>query len=572
MKKVLHIEMPRALTAGVREFDVRTCLQLELSQVFFSQADLNSRFWKFIFRKYAPEFEASICNIFESEKPDTHDYLDVANGLIRIDQHLMPLDLNIKTSGLFPREESVLSCSQDIREILHGPKRELIDDFFEQADTDYCFGNFDLISIGITGKNSLLVSFGFAAYLQSRYPDTKLCVGKHHYENFSFLFTLDKILQAKTLFHTFPYIGLYEEKMGDMILGILSEDQNKFTNLVWLSEDNIYVRQPERNILPFKNLTDGCKRALQRYISDLGIAPCNIHYNMQLVGNQCYYSRCTFCAQINKHLDKNIYDERESIALSISVIEVLRNNDIVHFSFIDEALRPADLLILVKIIEQKRLRIIWNMRLIANTRLTPDLIDKLHASGCREVLFGLETIDPEMAGLLGKVSSGDEISDLNNMVFACTQKGISVVLSMIYGFPGFTETKEHDLIAYAGSMLIHNPFVLFIFNRFELFGGTMMYRSPERYGISFVETHSFRNDLNNSYKFEPACLSEKAELSFRILNLHPCVNATEVIMNKNVNDLHQIFMHFRYASFGFTSQNTNKLDIYRALTSEYARV
>ena len=572
MKHVLHIEMPRALTAGVREFDVRAFLQLEKSNVKFSQVDINSRFWKFIFRKYAPQFEGSICAIFESDTLHVQDYLTVASGLILIGEQLLPLGLNIKTSGLFPTEESKLSSSSEIRDVLCGPIRDLINDFIAQTDAYYCFEKFDLISIGITGKNSFLLAFGIADYLQLNHPEVKLCVGKHHYENFSFLLTLDKILHAKTLFYSFPFISLYEEKMGDMILGILSGDQNQFTNTAWLNNDQVFVRQPGGKVSQFNALTEGCKRALLEYISDADIVPSNIHYNMQLVGNQCYYSRCTFCAQINKHIDKTVYEENEAVTLSVAVIEELHKSGVYYFSFTDEALRPADLLRLTKAIEKIRLRIIWNMRLIANTRLTSDLIEKLYQCGCREILFGLETIDTDMARVLGKVSSGDDLGDITNLVFACTHKGIGVVLSMIYGLPGFTEQKESELIEYASRMLIHNPLVLFIFNRFELFGGTVMYREPERFGITFVEAQSSGADLDNSYKFQPVTISKRSEVSFQILNLHPCVKAEEVMMSNQMNDLFQIFRHFRYASFGFTFQQKKNQDLYKELSSNYERV
>lgn len=572
MSTVLHIEVPRALTMGIREFDVRTSMQLEENGVSYDQRDINPFFWEYMFRKYAPDVADSFGEILHRATEDPNAYVNVTTAFNGINSQLASSGMKLDADGLYPLNQSMLDSSTRIQNFLEGNSGDLVAEFCAVADVKFGFGNYKLISIGVTGRNSFILAFGLAKYLREKHPEAHLCIGRHHYENFSLLLTLDKIIANKSIFANVHSFSLYEEKLGDTLLGILSGNEDRFTNCAWIKSGEVIVRQPVGPVKQYHELTVLARAGLLNYIESIGVPAANMHYNMQLIGNQCYYSRCTFCAQINKHLSNHVYEEHAALNLSFSVVQELVGMGVVYFSFTDEALRPHDLVALANRIQNASLNIRWNMRLIANTKVSVELVEKLYKAGCREVLFGLETIDMEIATAMGKVSSKDEVNAVSEMVFNFTPAGITVILSMIYGFPGFGPEKDEELISYARKMLTYNPRVLFIFNRFILFGGTPMFANPEQYGIKRLAEHASDSDLGNSYKYEPTEVPARTETIFRILNLHPCKNPTQVFADPELQEIFERFHQFRYTSFGFTYAQQYKAELYSRLTAVYETV
>ncbi len=111
--------------------------------------------------------------------------------------------------------------------------------------------------------------------------------------------------------------------------------------------------------------------------------------------------------------------------------------------------------------------------------LSPELLRLFARSGCRRLLWGVESGSQRMVRLYGK---DFDVSRAPELLRLAADLGIRNVVTLILGGP--TETDE-DLRAterFARS-LMHSPNIMVIANRFLLEEGAEIHRHPERYGI-----------------------------------------------------------------------------------------
>ena len=361
----------------------------------------------------------------------------------------------------------------------------------------------------------------------------------------------------------------HEELLADSITSILNnpEEKVKWVNCYALINGVVtYTPCSTAGPQPALELNETTLQSIRQFIAQLPIQSNVIHYNINLIGNQCYYSKCTFCIQINKHANERFYEETSSIRRSFSIIKFLaETSGVRYFSFTDEAIRPRDLEQFCDLVISSNLDIRFNLRLIAYSKLSKPLISKLALAGCREVLFGLETINPVTAAILGKVSYRDEIDDIKKLIYNLTSKRIRLILSMIHSSPGAPSTDNEELLNFARQISLYNKQVVFIFNRFELFVGSKMYDGASDRGIQTGPINP-EEDLRHSvdYLFEGVSpeLSFKDQLRFEALVLKLPVRELAEIYGAEKHRRLKDYHHLNYASFGFTYTEMCGQDLY----------
>lgn len=86
-------------------------------------------------------------------------------------------------------------------------------------------------------------------------------------------------------------------------------------------------------------------------------------------------------------------------------------------------------------------------------RLDGELLDLMKESGCRDIWFGLETLDPDVFNLIKK---GEHIEDIVKAIEMTKAKNINVSCFFIIGLPGSTYARDIETLKKARKLGIRN--------------------------------------------------------------------------------------------------------------------
>jgi len=193
----------------------------------------------------------------------------------------------------------------------------------------------------------------------------------------------------------------------------------------------------------------------------------------------CYFRRCTFC---NHHL---VYGGRYRARGAARVVEDVRTlmarHDTSSFYFCDECMAPAFARRFSDRLLELGLQIDWMTEIRFEEGLTDELIGKMARAGCRYLLFGLESANRRIRGLIDK---GTRLRDARRILAACSDNGILTHCFVLAGFP--TETaaelqETFDFLVDNGDHIDSIGVATFILER-----GSPIRQDPERFGVSRV--------------------------------------------------------------------------------------
>lgn len=570
MKRIIHIDVPKSFTLAVREFNVLSAYQCLQSGVDYDQIDLNPSLWRFLEQKL---LHGSCIQQMLETVPDKADaYAIVLDALEEL-----PADefCSYSIDGVLPVDPAVALSTRKINEFVASlPNEHFLCRFGQQVLEQHNLLEYDLISLGAEREADLIYVMLLARMIKAKAPTIHLCIGRHHSENFSLLNRLDTILENGSIFKHIDSIVLHEEFQAKSFLSIVQQAPEPVNVAIQHEEGVKTLWHPRVPVAEKVEITANVEASLDRFMNSLDASPQTIHYNLNLINNQCYYSKCVFCAQIAKHSTKRSFNEQALVELKCRYIALLtKKYGVQFFSFIDEAIRPKDLKYVAENGLLDGLSIQWNMRLIADSNFDEALVDQLWDIGCREVLFGLETIDPDTALSMGKISHRDDLSDLHNMIFRFSQRGIGIILSMIYNFPTATASEDEELLGFAQKLLAHNNKATFIFNQFSLFGNTPMIRQPETYGITEVISPPEEEDINNTFAY--SCKNGSCEfdlkrtLRYTSLQLGIHLDKLSDYLNSGVFYRLHDAQKLAYMSWGFTYECSYEHSLYADLKYHY---
>jgi len=181
--------------------------------------------------------------------------------------------------------------------------------------------------------------------------------------------------------------------------------------------------------LPDFGSADFTSLTLDDYFTPYPVLP--IH-----AGKGCEWSKCTFCEipQINIDFGRLRRNRKAEVIVDEMQIQMERHN-VRHFIFTDEAL-PVFLL---NAIADEILRRRTEVNYIGYARFTTgfdlEFCTKLAASGCRKLMFGLES---GSVSVNDRCRKGVELDAVPGIIRNCQQSGIAVHLFTIVGLPGET--------------------------------------------------------------------------------------------------------------------------------------
>ena len=204
----------------------------------------------------------------------------------------------------------------------------------------------------------------------------------------------------------------------------------------------------------------------------------------------CYWRRCAFCAHY-KSAGQTF--RRRSMESVIRELKRHADNGVCHFSLIDEMIAPAQFSQLADAILQAGLKIHYYAMTKPVRQFSPELLDKMYRSGCRYLLWGVESGSQRILDLMDK---GTRVSDIETVLDAAARAGIKNHVFVMFGFP--TETKWEmqatlDLLArHKGSIaMVHRGL-------FMLETGTPAFDHPDKFSI----TRTWPAETPGVYRFE----------------------------------------------------------------------
>jgi hypothetical protein len=178
-----------------------------------------------------------------------------------------------------------------------------------------------------------------------------------------------------------------------------------------------------------------------------------------------------------------------------------------HIFFTDEAIPPRTLRLLSETLDGSN-PIHWGGAVRFEKALSDDLLEKLPASGCRMMLFGLESAsEPVMERML----KGTQRKELSRILRAGSAAGLWNHTFFFFGFPGETIENAQETVnfVYAHQDAIHSAspgaFLLEIYSP--------AYFSPEKFGIRKVTKDPQRDlAIYFDYKVEEGLDEQTATL------------------------------------------------------------
>ncbi|HNW44497.1 MAG TPA: radical SAM protein [Elusimicrobiales bacterium] len=212
----------------------------------------------------------------------------------------------------------------------------------------------------------------------------------------------------------------------------------------------------------------------------------------------CAWGRCTFCYHC---FPDNSFRMKAPETVAAQVEQLKRRHGVTHFWFADLAVPFRMLDRLSRLLIAGRTGVLWTAMARADDRFTPELARQLYSSGCTNILFGLETSDPEA---LVRIRKGLTPETFERCARVCSAAGICVSVFLL-DYPGQSAAQFKTTVKYAENL--RDSISDIIIAKFELGRASNSMRHLDELEISLPpgsdrDTRSF--SLPYSVKKQPA--------------------------------------------------------------------
>lgn len=332
-------------------------------------------------------------------------------------------------------------------------------------------------------------------------------------------------LDKKTILQSFDFIDFIIYKEGELgIVGLLKNLRKRrfdeVPNLVFRKDGKVIENKESivRNLdqVPFPDFSD---YDLKKYFTPRPVLS-------TLFSRGCFWGACTFCAHHKTY--SNPYRIR-SVPNLILELERYQKRDIKHIWFADEVISAAHLNLLSKAILKKKIKIYYGVMLRPTKDFTYEILQRMYRSGCRVIIWGVESFNQRILNLMNKGTNAQEIE----IVLRISDKiGLSNIVYLIQGFPTQTEKemlKDIEFLEknsrYVYRVSIH-PFCLEV--------DTPIFRNPKRYELKDLKRNyllkarsyklfspevSFNNKKKTDWSWKKlGKILKKSQITYKLLN------------------------------------------------------
>jgi hypothetical protein len=218
---------------------------------------------------------------------------------------------------------------------------------------------------------------------------------------------------------------------GEQALKVLLSDFDNFQAVpgaVFFKDGTVHkVEKSFPKDIDFYGAPDFSDLDLKRYYSPEPVVPL-------LLSRGCYWRRCTFCVH---YRSAGLTYRMHSMDFTIDMLRSFVSKGIRNFAFIDEMISPKHFTWLAEGIKEAKLDIAYYALTKPTKEFTPAILSTIAESGCKYLLWGLESASQRVLNLMDKGSKIEEVSQTLRNAHAA---GIANHVFMICGFP--TETEQ----------------------------------------------------------------------------------------------------------------------------------
>jgi len=255
--------------------------------------------------------------------------------------------------------------------------------------------------------------------------------------------------------------------------------------------------------------------------------------------------KCTFCNSAETALRtrsaEHVVDEIQKLQRRYGIKEVSFYDDTLTI-FKPQVARMCELIV------ERGIDLTWSC--FARTDcVSPALLAKMKAAGCHQILFGIESADPE---ILRNIRKPIDIEMTRRAVRMVQDAGIAVRAAFMFGNPGETTESMQRSIDFAIEL---NPDIA-LFNITTPYPGTQMFEWARRNG--YLRTLDWNDyDLANSVLELPTVSSEEVNRmyrrAYRKFYFRPRYLLKRLLKLREWDDLRMNFAAFRSVMFTRTT-------------------
>lgn len=329
------------------------------------------------------------------------------------------------------------------------------------ADADACL-------FYVTSPQDLLTALISARLLRRRTPGIYLSLLSHSHENFSLERSAEAIAKNGEVFGLVDSIVRFGYQKDDAALYLARSLASGVRPAGFI--EGVCAQAPA-----------AAARAPQPLAEVFAPAPV---FWMRLSPKRCYWGRCSFCIQNNKHQGGQLPSASDMDA-ALGRISALNAVGYDYFYFWDEAVAPELLERFCVGIEKAGMRFRWGCRCRIDAGYTREFFSRLKAAGCYEILFGIESVVPRVQRLMNKYERDMEEGEIRTIVSMAKSAGLNIHLTFLTRFPGEKPGETAATVNFAQSVLCDAHLATYYFNVFKLYPGSEVFNNPGKYGITF---------------------------------------------------------------------------------------
>lgn len=205
------------------------------------------------------------------------------------------------------------------------------------------------------------------------------------------------------------------------------------------------------------------------------------------------YGRCTFCFLNMRKLtykSPERFEKEVADLVSKHKIKYFFVNDLTFTSNLDRTYKICDIL--------KGHGMTWSCSTRVE-RVKPELLQYMHRSGCREIWYGVESLEQDILNLANKMTKVDEIE---HAVRETERAGIQVMANLMVGLPGETEGSLRKMMDFCKRTDVIPSSIKYL----TPFPGTKIYDMAVERGfikdpLAYLEELAERkvNDVNDAF-------------------------------------------------------------------------
>jgi len=301
------------------------------------------------------------------------------------------------------------------------------------------------------------------------------------------------------------FLDLLSALNGDKELGQVPNLAFNSDGKVTVTESSLITNLDDT---PFPDFSDF---DLSRYFAPEPVLP--------ILGSRgCYWRRCAFCVHYKSYLNKY---RTASVKRVVDELQYHVDNGVKYFDFVDEMIPSARFKQIGEEIVRRGLQVYYYGLAKPTSDFTNDVLDVMYESGCRYIIWGVESGCQRILDLMDK---GTNVKDISRVLEDSALAGIKNHVYVMVAFPSETKEELWETLEF----LYENRDNIHVIHkgRFNLHKGSLVYENPEKFYITKMYAPDFSCGGEVKYDVSQGIKQDDAELYrvFYTKNYFHCFN------------------------------------------------